>query len=189
MIGDGLCRFQIHFQMERGQGENIADVIESVSNVVAGEIATEITLEEEEVLDDVVVFGAIEAADRRICGLILSGEGAGEPLNHAFSVGKRRVSAFGGRHDLASNVLNDFVKFFGIGSDFSGSRKIPQIHSGGGFFAAMARETVFFKKVVYFFVELFVQGLGFVWGLRDGGLRGEGRGSEAEYCRGEECGR
>lgn len=172
MIGDGLCRFQIHFQMERGQGENIADVIESVADIVAGEVATEIAFDEEEVSDDVVIFGSVEAADCGIYGLILGGEGAGEPLNHAFSVGERGVSAFGGRHDLASNVLNNFVKFFGISSDLSGSRKIPQIHSGGGFFAAMARETVFFKKVVYFFVKLFVQGLGFVGGLRDGGLRG-----------------
>lgn len=172
LIGDGLCRSQIHFKVERGQGENIADVIESVADVVAGKVATEIAFDVEEVSDDVVVFGSVEAANSGIYGLILGGEGAGEPLNHSFSVGEGGVSALGGRHNLASDVLDDFVEFFGIGGDIGGSREIPQIHSGGWFFSAMAGETVFFEEVVDFFVELFVQGLGFVGGLGDCGLRG-----------------
>lgn len=50
----------------------------------------------------------------------------------------------------------------------------------------MAGEAVFFKEVVDLFIELFIEDLGWVWGLGDGGLRGQDCGGETHEGRDEE---
>lgn len=118
--------------MERGEGEDVADVVEPVADIIAGEVGAEIAFNVEKVANDVVVFGAVKAADGGVDRLGLGGEGTVDPADHLLAFGEGWIATFGGRHDLAADVLNDFVEFLGIGGNFGGSAKFAEVHSGGG---------------------------------------------------------
>ncbi len=64
---------EVFFHEDGGEGEDVAVVVESVADVVFGEIGAGVKIDAEEIADGVAVFTAIEAADGDAAGIGMGG--------------------------------------------------------------------------------------------------------------------
>src|SRR4029077_11297486 len=59
---DPRCRSHVLLRQERREGENVADVVEAVADVVRREFLISVEIDAEKIADGVAVFDAVEAA-------------------------------------------------------------------------------------------------------------------------------
>src|SRR5262249_37984354 len=63
-LDDALRSGEVLLQQERRHAEDIADVVEAVADVIAGEVGGGAEVDAEEIADGVVVLSTVEPADR-----------------------------------------------------------------------------------------------------------------------------
>jgi len=73
LADDFLGRGQVHLDEDGRHREDIADIVEAVSDIVGRELIGRAQVQADQVADRVVVFGAVEAADSEPAGPWLSG--------------------------------------------------------------------------------------------------------------------
>src|SRR5205807_1539305 len=73
LIDNALGGGEVLLHQERRHGEDVADVVEAVADVVGGEVVGGLEIDGQEVADGVVVLGAVEAADGDAAGIAALG--------------------------------------------------------------------------------------------------------------------
>ena len=64
LLADRLGGLQVFFHQDRREAEHVADVVEAVADIVGREVVGRMEVDPDQVADRIVVFGAVEPADR-----------------------------------------------------------------------------------------------------------------------------
>ena len=79
LLGDRLGRGQVFLHEDRRQGQDVADVVEAVADVVGGEVVGRPEVDADQVADGVVVLDPVEPPDRHAARVdVLAAIGLGQ---------------------------------------------------------------------------------------------------------------
>jgi len=113
-FGDELTRGDETLEVDRREGQHVADVVEAVARVVGGEVHREVAVDVAEVADRVIILGAVEPADRHLARVDLGlGDGlleqAADLSLEGLDLGLGRAGLALRRRHLAGDHLGDHL--------------------------------------------------------------------------------